>query len=67
MVLSYLKVMNDIDHDSIQIYEDDSGIEIPELEDRVHTLREEGIRHATSLKYIYNLFKRGSINAATKT
>ncbi|CDW75143.1 sec14-like protein 2-like [Stylonychia lemnae] len=66
MVLSYVKVMNDIELNQVQVYEDDSGIELPELEERVHTLREEGLRHATSLRYVYNLFKRGTSTANTK-
>ena len=59
MVFSYLKIVNNIKPSAIQVYEDDSGVEIPEMEDRVHTLREEGLNHATCLKEIYSLFKRG--------
>jgi hypothetical protein len=59
MLFSYLKIGFNIGMADVQIYEDDSGIEIPELEDRVLTLREEALKYATSLKEVYNLFRRG--------
>ena len=44
----------------IKIYEDDSGLEIPELEERLLTLREEALKNAVNLKDIYNLFRKGN-------
>lgn len=59
MVFSYLKIANKIDQKAINIYEDDSGIEIEEMEDRVLTLREVALKTAIHLKDIHSLFKRG--------
>ena len=60
MVFSYLKIGFNIKNSEIQIYEDDSTIEVEEFEDKIHTLREEALRLAPNLKEIYSLFKKGS-------
>ena len=62
MVFSYLEVAFDISKDDIQLFEEDSGFEIEEMEDRVFNLRDEAIKKATLLKEIYSLFRKGSTN-----
>lgn len=60
MIFSYLKIGFNINVNDVQIYEDDSGIEIPEVEEKVHSLREEALRLAPLLQEIYGLFRKGA-------
>jgi hypothetical protein len=59
MILSYLKVGFNIGIKDIQIYEDDSNINLEEFEERIKTLREEVLRAAPDLKDVFALFKKG--------
>lgn len=60
MVFSYLKFGFNIGAHDIQVYEDDGGLDIEEVEDRIHTLREEALRLAPLLREIYALFRKGA-------
>ena len=60
MIFSYLRIAFDIPPNNILIYEDDSSLEINEIEDRILTLREEALKNAIGLKDIHNLFRRGT-------
>ena len=60
MVFSYMQVLYGIGHAETTIYEDDSGIEMEEMEDRTLTLREEALKNAPLMKEIYHLLRRGS-------
>ena len=62
MVFSYLKVAFNVPQSCIRIYEDDAGIDLAEMEDRIMTLREEMLKLAPGLKEVANIFKRGSAN-----
>ena len=59
MILSLLKVSFNINTPDIQIFEDDSGLELEELEDGVLNLREEALKRAIWLKDIYALLRKG--------
>lgn len=60
MIFSYLKIGFNINIHDVQIYEDDSGLDIGEVEEKIHTLREEALRVAPMLKDIYALFRKGA-------
>ena len=62
MVFSYLKVAFNIPLTNIHIYEDDSGIDLADMEDRILTLREETLKLAPSLKEVASVFKKGNSN-----
>ena len=59
MMVSYLKIGFNIGVKNIQIYEDDSSIDLDEFEERVKTLREEVLRFAPDLREVFTLFKKG--------
>ena len=59
MIFSFLKIGFNINQSNITIYEDDTNIELEEIEDKLFTLREEAIRLAPLIKDIYALYKKG--------
>ena len=50
MIFSYLKIGFNIGLSDIQIYDGEFGTDLEEIEDRVHTLKEEALKSAPMLK-----------------
>ena len=62
MLISYIQVCYNISLNEIQIFEDDSGFEVDDFEERVSNIRDEVLKKAPLLKEIFGLFKKGSSN-----
>lgn len=53
MVFSYLKINYSLNPNEVNIYEDDTNIELVAIDDKLFAFREEALRLAPLIKTIY--------------
>jgi hypothetical protein len=62
MILSYLRVLFNLNGQCKVYEEEDHGIEVDDdCDECVHSLNEEAMKEATKLRAIYSLFRKGQL------